>query len=102
VRAWLLQNHVQFEERDFFEDPFSKQDLIDILGKESPSKLFSWRSPSFKKLGLKQDSISEDKLISLMIEEPRLIRRPIIIIGKNLVDGKDKATLSTMLTLKPT
>jgi len=37
-----------------------------------------------------------------MIEEPRLIRRPIIIIGKNLVDGKDKATLSTMLTLKPT
>jgi arsenate reductase-like glutaredoxin family protein len=93
---------VHFEERDFFEDRFSKQGLIDLLGKESPSKLFSWRSPSFKKLGLKQDSISEDKLISLMIEEPRLIRRPIIIIGKNLVDGRDKTILSTLLTLKHT
>jgi len=93
---------VHFEERDFFEDRFSKQDLIDLLGKESPSKLFSWRSHSFKKLGLKQDSISEDKLISLMIEEPRLIRRPIIIIGKNLVDGRDKTILSTLLTLNHT
>ena len=91
---------MHFEERDFFENRFLKKELVNLIGNEPPSKLFSWKSPSVKKLGLKQESINEDQLISLMIEEPRLIRRPLITIGKNLVYGRDSTTLSALLYIQ--
>ena len=35
--------------------------------------MFNFKSPSFKELGVKAESLNEDKLIELMLKEPRLI-----------------------------
>ena len=42
-------------------------------------ELFSWRSPSAKKYRDQRDQLSDSALIDLMLDEPRLIRRPISI-----------------------
>ena len=76
MRASLLQKGLDIEERDFFQDRFTEQELKDLLGDIPPSELFSWKSPSFSKLGIPRGDLDEDTLLGLMIKEPRLIRRP--------------------------
>ncbi len=66
--------------------------------KDTPlSEVFSWRSPSFKAMGLDQGSLSQDDLIRLMLEEPRLVRRPIVKMGGRLVVGATPKSLDAAL-----
>ena len=64
-----------------------------LLG-DDPSQLFSWRSPSFKKLGLEKSNMAASQMLDLMITEPRLIKRPIVIYqGKRFVTSEWKKIL---------
>lgn len=60
--------------------------------------MFSFKSPSFKALGLKQEKLKDDDLINLMLKEPRLIRRPIVKIGKTVYFGADVKMLGEVLS----
>ena len=78
MKASLSQDGVEVNERDFFKDGFEEAELRDLLGDTPPADVFSWRSPSARKLGLDRDTVTADELIRLMLDEPRLIRRPLI------------------------
>ncbi len=93
-----MQAGLEVEERDFFQDPFSEAELRDVIGDRSPADIFSWKSPSFRKLGIDRDSLDDDRMIALMLEEPRLIRRPMTEIGDTLVIGADSKALSQALS----
>lgn len=85
MRAWLSQKGLEHELRDFFECRFSEAELLGLIGNHPVREFFSWASPSFRKLGVKRHDLDDDQLISLMINEPRLIRRPLIVIGGKLL-----------------
>ena len=93
-----MQAGLQVEERDFFQDPFSEEELRALIGDGSPAGIFSWKSPSFRKLGIDRDSLDDDRMIALMLKEPRLIMRPITAIGDTLVIGADSRALSQALS----
>tara|TARA_B100000029_G_scaffold313626_1_gene306053 strand:- start:232 stop:528 length:297 start_codon:yes stop_codon:yes gene_type:complete len=98
VKAELSQAGVTtIEVRDFFRDPFSRDELEELVAKDDPKRFFSFRSPSFKKLGLERDSLERDQIISLMLEEPRLIKRPIVEIGDIVILGTDKNLLDRLI-----
>jgi len=98
VKAELSQAGVTtIEVRDFFRDPFSRDELEELVAKDDPTRFFSFRSPSFKKLGLERDSLERDQIISLMLEEPRLIKRPIVEIGDIVILGTDKNLLDRLI-----
>ena len=88
-----MQKGVELYERDFFADPLSEEGLRGLIGTRPVSEVFSWNSPSFKKLGVSREDLDDDRLVALMLEEPRLIRRPLIQIGSNLIVGADKTAL---------
>ena len=69
---------IQVEERDFFKDNLSREELTQLVSDIGIDNLFSWRSPSSKPYRDRKDTISQDELIDAMLEEPRLIRRPIL------------------------
>lgn len=81
------------EERDFFKNPLSEAELHGLMKGHAASDIFSWRSPSFKALGLEPGSLSDADLVRLMLQEPRLIRRPIVHIGDELIIGADSKKL---------
>jgi len=93
VGASLTQKGVELYERDFFLDRFSEEELRSLIGDRPVSEYFSWKSPSFKKLGLDREDLDDDRLIRLMVEEPRLIRRPLIRVGDQLIVGTDKESM---------
>ena len=96
MRASLSQQGVELEERDFFQDGLSERELRGLLGDRPAADFFSWNSPSFRRLGLDRDDLDDDRLIGLMLEEPRLIRRPLIAAGGELVVGTDKAAMERL------
>ena len=99
MKAELSQAGIEYDERDFFAEPFTVDELRDIIGTRPVSDFFSWRSPSFRKMGLNRDDLSDDKLLQLMVEEPRLIRRPLILTGEGgLIVGTDKKAMADLVS----
>lgn len=90
--------NAEVEERDFFKAPFSEGELRELARGRKISDVFSWKSPSFKALGLKPEDLSEYDLLRLMLQEPRMIRRPITQIGGELIIGADTEALETALS----
>jgi arsenate reductase-like glutaredoxin family protein len=48
-------------------------------------------------MGLDPDSLTGDDMVGFMLQEPRLIRRPIIKIGDRLVIGGGQKALESAL-----
>ena len=92
-----MQKGMELEERDYFKEPLTRNELEELAGLSSLSDLFAWRSPSFKKKGLTAGELSEDELLRLMLEEPRLLRRPVIRVGDRLIVGSSPKMLEQEL-----
>jgi len=93
-----LQEGIAFKERDFFINPFNEPELRDVIGVHSPADIFSWKSPSFRKLAVESDSLDDEQMISLMLKQPRLIRRPLLMIGDRLIVGIDAEAIRVALS----
>ena len=88
---------MEVEERDFFKDPLSRDELQDLAKDEGLGNLFARRSPSLKKLGLDGQDLPESRMMELMLQEPRLIRRPLVRIGNKLVVGASMKSMEAAL-----
>lgn len=85
AKAWLEQKNISFDFYDLLKEPLSP-DLLREIASEAEftiKELINPRSQVFKKMDLDMDLITDEKAINLMIENPRIIKRPIIT-------GKDK------------
>lgn len=47
------------------------------------------RSPAYKERGLNVDTMTKKQAIELMLEEPNLMRRPLVLAGRKAVFGYD-------------
>ena len=93
MRAWLHENNIEIEERDFFKDKFDADELRSLLSSVRVSDAFAWNSPSFKDLGLAAAELDDDRMLELMVQEPRLIRRPLVSAEGRLVIGASQKAL---------
>ena len=93
MRAWLHENNIEIEERDFFKDKFDADELRSLLSCVRVSDAFAWNSPSFKDLGLTASELDDDRMLELMVQEPRLIRRPLVSAEGKLVIGASQKAL---------
>lgn len=66
---------------DYLRDPPSVEELLRILKllKMGPRQLIRSREPEFKEAGLDDPLLSDRQLIEIMIEDPILIERPIVL-----------------------
>ena len=97
MRASLLQAGAELEERDFFADRLSEPELRELLAGRSAADFFSWNSPSFKRMGLTRECLDDDRLVAMMVEEPRLIRRPLLAVGEELLVGTDRTAMERVV-----
>ena len=93
----LLQNGVTLEERDFFKEPFNEQEIRDLAQEVGISQMFARRSPSLKSMGVADQEISEGKMLELMLQEPLLVRRPLVNLGGKLLVGANLKAVEAAL-----
>tara|TARA_B100001142_G_C14265257_1_gene628660 strand:- start:357 stop:626 length:270 start_codon:yes stop_codon:yes gene_type:complete len=84
-----LQNNFDIVDRDIFDNPLSESEIMGFLNYTDIDYIFAKRSPSFKKLGLDIDAMSEHEKIQEMLKEPRLIRRPLVVYKNEIAVGAD-------------
>jgi len=75
---------------EYLKDPPSAAELdavLRMLGME-PRDLMRSKEKEYRELGLKDESLSRDRLIAAMVEYPRLIERPVAISGDRAVVGR--------------
>ena len=100
MRELLVQNGLSVSERDYFKEPFTEgelRELIDEVGEPGVSAMFASRSPSLKKMGLDPAELSDERKVSLMLEEPRLVRRPIVRLDDRLIIGASVKVITQAL-----
>ncbi len=93
----LLQRGVSVQERDFFKEPLSEAEVRELAASTGLAQLFARRSPSLKEMGLADQELSEARMLELMLREPRLIRRPLVRIGSQLLVGASPKTVEAAL-----
>ena len=76
------------ELRDFFAEPLSAAELAELAELAGGVRnLFSFNSPSFKKLERSADSFADEELLELIEAEPRFLRRPLLVDRNRLRIG---------------
>lgn len=88
---------MKINERDFFKNPFNRAEIEELLQGKPASDMFNFRSPSFKQRGLDRDKLNDSELIDLMLEEPRLVHRPIVRIGNTVYFSADRSVLENLI-----
>lgn len=56
----------------------------------------SKRSKVYRTLGLAEQQLSEDELLELMVQEPTLLRRPLVISGDGVAIGYNQKRLQEL------
>ena len=79
----LRESGVDFEKVNYYIEPLSKKQLTELIRKMkiTPRELLRTSEPIYRELGLAKGDFSDAELISLMIEHPDLIQRPIVERG---------------------
>jgi arsenate reductase len=74
----------------YLDTPPSAAELRELLAKlgMSARQLLRTGEEEYQTLGLADTSLSEDQLIEAMAAHPRLIERPILIVGDKAVVGR--------------
>ena len=93
----MLKEHgAQHTYREYTKDVLGEDELREVLGKLDMGPRDVLRSRDAKKAGL-SGAESDDELIALMAENPRLLQRPIGILGERAELGRPVENLLRLL-----
>ena len=98
TKEFLSQKNIDFNDRDFFKDSFTRAEIEELLQGRPASDMFNFRSPSFKQLGLEAEKLSNDDLIDMKLKEPRLVRRPVLRIDGKVYFSANKSILEGLIS----
>jgi arsenate reductase-like glutaredoxin family protein len=88
---------VEFEERDYAKNPLDLTELKDLFKGRDPRDFLSTKSPAFKALGLRGKTLTAEQALKLMAQEPNLIRRPLVVVGREIIAGLERDRLKQAL-----
>ena len=98
MRELLLQKGLKVSDRDFFKDTLSEAEVRELASMAGAGNIFARRSSSLKKLGLADKELSDDEMIQLMLQEPKLMRRPLLKVGGKLIVGAGNAAVEEAIS----
>ena len=93
-----MQSGAVVSERDFFKETLTEEEIRDMAALVGIEQMFARRSPSLKQMGLAGKELSEDEIVRLMLQEPKLVRRPLMRVGDKLMVGGAPAAVQAAIT----
>jgi arsenate reductase len=87
LRALLAEHGVEYESIDYQATGIREDELRELLGKMgcSPREVPRTREPLAEELGVDEAGVSDEELIALMVANPALLQRPIVVRGDRAV-----------------
>ena len=99
AKAWLIENGIDFVERNIFSEALTTNEIKDILSitEHGTEYIISFRSKTFQKLNLDIESMSIQELYKVIQDNPGMLRRPIIVDDKRLQVGYNEDEIRRFL-----
>ena len=96
---FLRESGVDFSKVNYYLEPLSEKKLRELIEKMriKPRELLRTSEPIYRQLGLGKKDFSDDEVISLMVEHPDLIQRPIVERGDRAVLGRPTKNVKALL-----
>ena len=98
----LRVSGVSFEKVNYYIEPLTKKKLVELLVKMklTPRDILRTSEPIYRELGLAKGKFTDDEIVSLMVENPDLIQRPIVERGKRAVLGRPTENVKALLRVR--
>jgi arsenate reductase len=95
----LRDRGVEFEAVNYYETPLGDAELRELIAKLgiSPRELMRKDEQIYRDLQIGKRELSDDELIRLMVENPDLIQRPIVVRGQRAVLGRPPENVEQLL-----
>ncbi|WP_423410406.1 transcriptional regulator SpxA [Heyndrickxia sp. MSNUG] len=89
ARAWLEEHQIEYVERNIISEPLTEEEIKSILRltEDGTEEIISTNSKTYQQLNVDIDSLPLKELYELIIENPTMLRRPIIQDHKRLQVG---------------
>lgn len=95
----LRKRGADFDSVNYYETPLTSPELRDLITKLeiSPRELLRKDEQVYRDLNLARRDVSDDELIDLMVANPDLIQRPIVVRGDKAVLGRPPESVEELL-----
>ena len=96
---FLKERGVDFSKVNYYIKPLTKKRLTELVSKMNinPRDLLRKSEPVYRELGIASKELSDTQLISLMVEHPDLMQRPIVERGERAVLGRPTENVEKLL-----
>ena len=89
----LREKNIDFEEIDLNQG-LSTEDLDHLIGKRDYREFLNPRNEIYRERGMKENPPPKEEALRLMSENPNLIKRPILVKGREMILGFDEEAFS--------
>jgi arsenate reductase len=86
-KEYLTKAKISFDEMDIVKNPPSRDFLEEHIDPNNLDAFINKHSKPYKELKLANRKIDKSELIDLMLKDPNLIKRPVMIDGKKVYFG---------------
>lgn len=102
AKKWFNKHEINFTERNIKDKPMTIDELRDVLRLtlDGTDEIISTRSNIYKKLNLDFDTLPLQELLTLIQENPGLLRNPIIIDDRRIQVGYNEDDIRQFLPRK--
>ena len=99
AKAWLEEYHIDYTERNILSQPLTKDEIKYILRltEDGTDEIISTNSKTFKELDINIESLPLQDLYELIINNPKILRRPIMVDEKRLQVGYNEEDIRSFL-----
>ena len=93
----MLEAKAALVERDLAKEPLTAAELDRLIGDRSHLDFLNPKNELYRTLKMKEKPPARQQAIQLMAKNPNLIRRPVVVRGKQRVLGFDAEKLRTLV-----
>ena len=93
----MLELGAELESRGLDKERLSAPELEELIGQRDYKEFLNPRNELYRTRNMKEDPPSRAEAIQLMVKEPNLIRRPVVIRGSQVVLGFDEEAYKKLL-----
>ena len=93
----MLEHGADLDARDLDKDPLNEAELRLLIGERDYRQFLNPRNELYRAKNLGENPPSREEAIRLLARNPNLIRRPVLLHGRQIVLGFDEQAYKKLL-----
>lgn len=98
TKNWLDENNIEYQFINLKKEPLTKDEIEELSFKVGLDVLVNKRGTTYRKLGLKDQNLTDKELITVLLENQSMIKRPVLVLDEAVLVGYDEDAFKNFTT----